>query len=100
MFLFEWSHHRIWSADSKVRVTLQNSIIFSGSERVNNPFMDIRYGWKCFYDNIRGNVVFKRISDFNGLYMNKNGIVKRSLVLADSDIIEVLYITPLKYFEK
>ena len=44
--------------------------------------------WKCFYDNIRGNVVFKRISDFNGLYMNKNGIVKRSLVLADSDITE------------
>ena len=44
--------------------------------------------WKCFYDNIRGNVVFKRISDFNGLYMNKNGIVKKSLVLADSDITE------------
>ena len=44
--------------------------------------------WKCFYDNIRGSVVFKRISDFNGLYMNKNGIVKRSLVLADSDILE------------
>ena len=44
--------------------------------------------WKCFSDNIRGNVVFKRISNFNGLYMNKNGIVKRSLVLADSDILE------------
>ena len=28
--------------------------------------------WKFFYDNIRGYVVFKRISDFNGLYMNKN----------------------------
>ena len=100
MFLFEWSHHRIWSADSKVRVTLQNSIIFSGSERVNNPFMDIRYGWKCFYDNIRGNVVFKRISDFNGLYMNKSGIVKRSLVLADSDIIDSFVYNTVKILRK
>ena len=33
--LFEWSHHRISSSDSKVRVTLQNSIKHSGSERVN-----------------------------------------------------------------
>ena len=32
---FEWSHHRISSADSKVRVTLQNSIKYSGSERAN-----------------------------------------------------------------
>ena len=32
---FEWSHHRISSIDSKVRVTLQNSIKHSGSERVN-----------------------------------------------------------------
>ena len=39
--------YRISSADSKVRVTLQNSIILSGSERVNNPFMDIRYG--CYH---------------------------------------------------
>ena len=31
---FEWSHHRILSAESKVRVTLQNSIKHSGSERV------------------------------------------------------------------
>ena len=44
--------------------------------------------WKCFYDNIRGNVVFNCISDFNGLYMNKNGRIKRFLVLADSDIID------------
>ena len=29
---FEWSHHRIWSAHSKVRVALQNSIKHSGSE--------------------------------------------------------------------
>ena len=29
---FEWSHHRISSADSKVRVALQNSIKYSGSE--------------------------------------------------------------------
>ena len=29
----EWSHHRISSTDSKVRVTLQNSIKNSGSER-------------------------------------------------------------------
>ena len=32
---FEWSHHRISSADSKVRVALQNSIKYSGSEGVN-----------------------------------------------------------------
>ena len=31
---FEWSPHRIWTADSNVRVTLQNSIKQSGSERV------------------------------------------------------------------
>ena len=31
---FEWSHRRISSTDSKVRVTLQNSIKHSGSERV------------------------------------------------------------------
>ena len=33
---FEWSHHRVMSADSKVRVTLQNSIKHSGSERVKS----------------------------------------------------------------
>ena len=33
--LVEWSHHRISSIDSKVRVILQNSIKHSGSERVN-----------------------------------------------------------------
>ena len=32
---FDRSHHRISSSDSKVRVTLQNSIKHSGSERVN-----------------------------------------------------------------
>ena len=32
---FEWSHHRISSIDSKVRVALQNSIKHSGSERLN-----------------------------------------------------------------
>ena len=31
---FEWSHHRISSTDSNVRVTLQNSIKHSSSERV------------------------------------------------------------------
>ena len=33
----EWSLHRILSSDSKVSVTLQNSIIHSGSERVEPP---------------------------------------------------------------
>ena len=56
--------------------------------------------WKCFYDNIRGNVLFKRISDFNGLYMNKNGIVKRSLVLADSDIIDSFVCNTVKILRK
>ena len=32
---FEWSHHRISSIESKVKVTLQNPIKQSGSERVN-----------------------------------------------------------------
>ena len=32
---FEWSHHRISSTDSKDKVTLQNPIKQSGSERVN-----------------------------------------------------------------
>ena len=31
---FEWSHHRISSTDSKVRVALQNPIKYSGSEGV------------------------------------------------------------------
>ena len=33
---FEWSHHRISSIDSKVRVTLQNPLKHSGSERVKS----------------------------------------------------------------
>ena len=37
---------------------------------------------------IGGTVVFKHSSEFNGLYMNKNGIVKRFLVLAESDITD------------
>ena len=32
----EWSHHRISSADSKVRLALQNSIKHFGSEGVKN----------------------------------------------------------------
>ena len=32
---FEWSHHRISSIDSKIRVTLPNSMKHSGSERVS-----------------------------------------------------------------
>ena len=39
--LLEWSLHRILSLDSKVRVTLQNSIIHSGSKRV-----EPRHDWK------------------------------------------------------
>ena len=35
------SHHRILSADSKVRVTLQNSIKHSGSESVNQQFNSV-----------------------------------------------------------
>ena len=40
---FEWSHHRISSTDSKVRVTLQNSIKHSGSERVKNVLARVPY---------------------------------------------------------
>ena len=38
---FKWSHHRILSTDSKVRTTLRDSNIHSGSERVKKSF-DIR----------------------------------------------------------
>ena len=34
----EWSHHRISSIDSKVRVTLRNPLKHSGSERVSAKF--------------------------------------------------------------
>ena len=34
----EWSHHRISFADLKVRVTVQNFIKYSGSERVKSYF--------------------------------------------------------------
>ena len=40
---FEWSHHRISSIDSKVRVTLQNSIKHSSSERVK-PYQEPSLG--------------------------------------------------------
>ena len=48
---FEWSHHRISSADSKVRVTTQNPIKHSGSERVkhrdpNIPVHRHRRSWQ------------------------------------------------------
>ena len=36
---FEWSHHRILSAESKVKVTLQNSIEHFGGERVKQESM-------------------------------------------------------------
>ena len=42
----EWSLHRILSSDSKVRVTLQNSIIHSGSKRVEPP-----HDWKILMWN-------------------------------------------------
>ena len=38
---FEWSHHRILSTESKVRVTLQNFMKDSGSERVNLKLLSI-----------------------------------------------------------
>ena len=41
IFHSEWSHHRISSTDSKVRVTLQNSIKLSDSEQSNNAFGEV-----------------------------------------------------------
>ena len=38
---FEWSDHRILSTESKVRVTLQNTIKHSGIERVNLKLLSI-----------------------------------------------------------
>ena len=43
----------------------------------------IRAVWMLSHGNvsiIRGTVVFKRISDFNGPYMNKNRIIKKIIV--------------------
>ena len=42
--LFEWSYHIFLSTDSKVRTTLQDSIIHSGSERVNTYPCEITFG--------------------------------------------------------
>ena len=39
---FEWSHHRISSIESKVKVTLQNPIKQSGSEGVK-----VTWNLKC-----------------------------------------------------
>ena len=46
---FEWSHHSILSLDSKVRVTLQNATIHSGSKRVEPPLDRKILMWtKCY----------------------------------------------------
>ena len=45
---FEWSHHRISSADSKVRVTLQNSIKHSGSEGVKKVWFSVSVLKACW----------------------------------------------------
>ena len=42
----EWSLYRILSSDSKVKVTLQNAIIHSGSKRVEPP-----HDWKILMWN-------------------------------------------------
>ena len=49
---------------------------------------------------IRGTVVFKHISEFNGLYLNRNWIVKRSLVLADSDTTDSFVYNTVKILWK
>ena len=41
---FEWSHHRISSIESKVKVILQNPIKQSGSERVNKSLLHVVEG--------------------------------------------------------
>ena len=38
---FKWSHHWILSADSKVRTTLRDSNIYSGSKRVKSIFTNM-----------------------------------------------------------
>ena len=50
---FEWSHHRISSTDSKVRVTLQNSIKHSGSERVKPQSVSNPYAQSAFDTLVR-----------------------------------------------
>ena len=49
---FEWSYHRISSTDSKVRVTLQNSIKHSGSERVKDHMLRLSFK--------KGHALFKK----------------------------------------
>ena len=49
---------------------------------------------------IRGTVVFKHISEFNGLSLNRNWIVKRSLVLADSDTTDSFVYNTVKILWK
>ena len=46
---FEWSHHRISSTDSKVRVTLQNSIKHYGGERVKGYFFCVKQQVWCVF---------------------------------------------------
>ena len=48
---FEWSYHRISSIDSKVRVTLQNSIKHSGSERVKPVDLRIRATTEVYFSD-------------------------------------------------
>ena len=50
---FEWSHHRISSTGSKVRVTLQNSIKHSGSERVKPQSVSNPYAQSAFDTLVR-----------------------------------------------
>ena len=44
---FEWLLHRTLSTDSKVRTTLQNSIIHSGSERVTENILNSPLALSC-----------------------------------------------------
>ena len=60
---FEWSHHRMLSTDSKVRVTLQISIKHSSSERVKDHMLRLSFK--------KGHALLKK-KNGNGILFQKN----------------------------
>lgn len=44
---FEWSHDWIWSTDVRVRATLQNLIINSGSKRIDESYQPLPSSHSC-----------------------------------------------------
>ena len=87
--LFEWSHHRIWSADLKVRVTLKNSIKHSDSERVKVNF-NCRVIFTCVRtEKLRdsGNQPFQRSHRNHRSQTWTEAVSRRSFVTAQQILV-------------